>query len=393
MPYNFDEIIDRSGTCSIKIDVAGYGKPADALPLWVADMDFKAPLCVIDALEKQVRHGIFGYSDSGPEYYEAVRRWQLGHHGFDTQASWLVKTPGVVVALHIAVRGLTAPGDAVLIQTPVYHPFHTAATLMGRKLVANELVNEADSGKYGIDFDDFEAKIAQNNVKIFLLCSPHNPVGRVWTREELLRMGEICLRYGVTVVSDEIHQDFIFPGHRHTVFASLSPELSAITVTCTAPSKTFNLAGLMHSNIFIANPALRDAFVREYELYGLSQLGVLGLVACQAAYEGGADWLAELLAYLDGNLTLITNWAQSRPAAVKFRRPEGTYLAWMDFRSLGLSPRELDDLVTKKAKVWLSNGRQFGEAGAGFLRLNAASPRSVIEEALRRLDTLFPSEY
>jgi cystathionine beta-lyase len=383
--YDFDTIIDRANTLSIKQNAARYGKPPDALPLWVADMDFRSPPCVLDAMEKQVRHGIFGYSDAGRDYYEAIARWQKERLGFETREEWLIKTPGVVVALHIAVRGLTAPDAAVLIQTPVYHPFHSAANLMGRKLVANELVNEADSGKYGIDFEDFEAKIAQNNVKLFLLCNPHNPVGRVWTRDELLRMGEICLRYGVTVVSDEIHQDFIFPGHRHTVFAGLSPALADITVTCTAPSKTFNLAGLLLSNIFISNPRLREAFQNEYECTGLSQAGVMGIVACQAAYEGGADWLEALLAYLHGNMSLIEDWADARDA-VRFRRPEGTYLAWLDFRQFGLSPRELDDLVTNKAKVWLSNGKQFGAGGAGFLRLNAASPRSVIEEALRRID-------
>jgi cystathionine beta-lyase len=388
MTYDFDSLTDRAKTYSIKFDFEGRGKPTDALPLWVADMDFKAPPCVLDALKKEAEHGIFGYSDTGREYYETVALWQSERFGYNTQESWLVKSPGIVVAIHIAVRGLTEPGDAVLIQTPVYHPFHSAVTLTGRKLITNELINEADSGHYIIDFEDFEAKIAQNRVKLFVLCNPHNPVGRVWTKEELTRMGEICLRYGVTVVSDEIHQDFVYGGHRHTVFANLSPELADITVTCTAPSKTFNLAGLMLSNIFIANEGLRVGFLKEYERAGLSQLGVMGIIACKAAYEGGADWLAELLAYLQGNMDLIEQWAAAHPDSVRFRKPEGTYLAWLDFRQLGLSTKALDDLVANKAKVWLSGGTGFGASGAGFLRLNAASPRSIIKEALRRLDAV-----
>jgi cystathionine beta-lyase len=403
--YNFDEVIDRGNTLSLKYNFSGRGKPDDTLPLWVADMDFRTPPCVVRALEQQVAHGIFGYSEADSSYFDTLRAWFSSRFSWEPRREWLVQTPGVVVALYLLVRALTEPGDAVLVQQPVYYPFAGAVADTGRKLVINELVRNEDKsdaayGAYYIDFDDFERKIAAHNVKLFILCNPHNPVGRVWRESELLQMGEICLRYGVTVVADEIHQDFVFAGRSHLVFAGLTDELAEISVTCTAPSKTFNLAGLQASNIFIKNEKLRRAFRKEYQAAGLSQLPVMGLVAAKAAYEGGAGWLDELLVYLEGNMDLIAAWAAELPRKpgggaaagaaesgplVGYRKPEGTYLAWLDFRATGLTGTALDHLLNEKAHVWLSGGYTFGAGGSGFMRVNAACPRGILAKALERI--------
>jgi cystathionine beta-lyase len=381
MKYDFDRVIDRRGTCSIKYNPVSRGKPADVLPLWVADMDFSIPPCVSQALEERVRHGIFGYSEPDAAYFSAVQGWFEKRFGWHVENEWLTVTPGVVNAIYVAVRALTQPGEGVVIQQPVYYPFETSVVQTGRKLLVNELVYK--DGTYGIDFEDFENKVKQ--AKLFVLCSPHNPGGRVWTSEELTRMGEICLKHNVIVVSDEIHQDFVYPGYRHLVFAGLDPRFAEITVTCTSPSKTFNLAGLLHANIFISNKVLRDKFKREYASCGLSQPGVMGLVSCRAAYESGAEWVDELVKYLKGNMLFLQEFLQTRIPKIKFTLPEATYLAWLDCSELGLSASELNNLITHKAKLWLNDGPSFGKGGQGFQRLNAACPRAVLEEALGRL--------
>jgi cystathionine beta-lyase len=382
--YDFDRVIDRANTDSLKYDFARRrGKPEGILPLWVADMDFQAPPCVLDALAERSRHGIFGYSDTGEDYAAALRDWFWRRFRWRIEPDWIVKTPGVVTALHIAVRAFTAPGDGVIIQQPVYYPFSSAVQSTGRTLVISELVLR--DGRYQIDFDDFEAKVAAGRVKLFILCSPHNPVGRVWTEEELTRLGEICLKHGVRVVSDEIHADFVFPGRRHRVFADVSPALRDITVTCTAPSKTFNLAGLQISNILIADSRLRAAFTRAYAAAGLSQVGVMGLVACRAAYTGGEPWLEALKVYLADNLALLRDTLARELPAVRLVEPEGTYLAWLDCRALGLTAAELDDRIVRRAGLWLDEGPMFGVGGEGFQRLNFACPRSVLAQALTRL--------
>ncbi|MDR1797826.1 MAG: pyridoxal phosphate-dependent aminotransferase [Clostridiales Family XIII bacterium] len=393
MLFDFDTAIDRRGTLAIKYDLGRAACPDGTLPLWVADMDFRTPPCVTEALEAQIRHGIFGYSEPDAAYTDAVCGWLETHFGWRPAPEWLCLSPGVVTALYIAVRGLTGEGDGILVQQPVYYPFSHVARDLGRRLVVNELANDGD-GHYSIDFADFERRIEQEGVKLFILCNPHNPVGRVWTEGELRRMGEICLAHGVVVLADEIHQDFVYGGHRHTVFAGLSESFSKITITATAPSKTFNLAGLQTSNIFIEGEALRRRFKQEYQRFGLSQMGVMGLVACRAAYEGGAEWLAQLLAYLEGNMEVIAAWAERTPG-VRFRRPEGTYLGWLDFRGLGLSDAALTALLKDQARVWLSGGTGFasdrgadaggGNPGSGFMRINFACPRSTLEEALARI--------
>ena len=385
MSYDFDRIIDRSGTYSIKHDPASRGKPEDVLPMWVADMDFAAPPCVIDALAARTCHGIFGYSEPDAAYCDAVQTWFGERFGWNVEREWLVCTPGAVNALYVAVRAFTKPGDAVVVQQPVYYPFASAVRQTGRELLVNELAY--DGCAYRIDFEDFERSIKR--AKLFILCSPHNPVGRVWTRDELARMGEICLRHGVTVVSDEIHQDIVFPGSRHLVFAAIDERFAAITVTCTSPSKTFNLAGLLHANIFIADETLRAQFKQEYSNCGLSQPGIMGLAACQAAYAGGAEWLEELAGYLAGNISLVRGFLHDRIPEIKLVEPEGTYLAWLDFSEYKLSDQELDNAVTHKAKLWLNSGPMFGKGGSGFQRMNAACPRSVLRGALERLEKAF----
>jgi cystathionine beta-lyase len=381
MKYDFDRVIDRRNTYSIKYDPASRGKPLDVLPLWVADMDFSAPPCVIDELAYRAAHGIFGYSEPDDGYFSVIRKWFEDRFNWSVEREWLTITPGVVNALYIAVRSLTERGDDIVIQQPVYYPFESSVRQAGRKLIVNEL--RFNGGRYSIDFDDFEKKI--KDAKLFILCNPHNPVGRVWTKDELIRMGEICLRYGVTVIADEIHQDFIYPSFKHHVFATLDPRFAEITVTCTSPSKTFNLAGLLHANIFISNETLRGKFKQEYARCGLSQPGIMGLAACKAAYQGGEDWLNELTVYLCGNVSLIKEYLQIYIPKIKLVEPEGTYMVWLDCRELGLSSQELDDLITHKCKLWLSNGHSFGKGGDGFLRLNAACPRSVLRNALQRL--------
>jgi len=388
MKYNFNKIIDRRNTYSIKYEPTWRGKPADALPLWVADMDFASPPCVQNALIKRAKHGIFGYSEPDAEYFDVMRKWFEKRLSWTVERDWLTITPGVVNALFIAVRSLTQRGDAIVIQQPVYYPFESSIRKTGRQLLVNELVYS--DGRYSIDFADFEEKIKQ--AKMFILCNPHNPVGRVWNREELTRMGEICLRHGVTVIADEIHEDFIFKdqgsGHKHIVFASINKELDNITVTCTSPSKTFNLAGLICANIFISNKELRDKFKNEYANCGLSQPGIMGLVSCKAAYEEGADWLDQLLVYLEGNMRFLKTYLVNNIPKIKLVEPEGTYLAWLDCKDLGLGEKKLDETLTNKGKLWLSGGYTFGKGGNGFMRINTACPRAVLRNALDRLKSI-----
>lgn len=385
MSHNFDEIVDRKNTNSIKYDFAAErGKPEGVLPLWVADMDFRTPEVVREALAESADHGIFGYSDTKEDYFNAIYNWYKTRFDWEIDQSWLVKTPGVVYAIALAIRAFTQEGDSVIIQQPVYYPFSTTVTSNKRKLVNNSLVYE--DGKYHIDFEDFEEKIKENKVKMFILCSPHNPVGRVWTQEELIRMGDICLKYGVIVISDEIHGDFVFNGNKHSVFTSLRPEYLGNTVICTAPSKTFNLAGLQTSNIFIANPELKEKFEEEIQVSGHSHINTMGLVACQTAYEHGGQWVDDLNKYLEGNLDLIRSFLLERLPEVRLVEPEGTYLIWLDFNQLGLSERELDDLITNKAKLWLNSGAIFGRDGAGFQRVNIACPRATIKKMLLQLE-------
>jgi len=379
--YDFDSVIDRSNSYSIKYEPSWRGKPDDVLPLWVADMDFAAPPSVREALAARAQHGIFGYSEPDASYFDVMRKWFEERFNWTVERGWLTITPGVVNALYLAVRALTKPGDGIVIQQPVYYPFESSIIKTGRRLLVNELAYSG--GRYNIDFQDFETKIKQ--AKMFILCNPHNPVGRVWKQDELERMGEICLRHNVTVIADEIHEDFIFPGHKHIVFSALNKDFANITVTCTSPSKTFNLAGLLCANIFISNKELREKFKEEYAGCGLSQPGIMGLIACKAAYEDGAEWLEQLLDYLAGNMLFLKTYLSKHIPKIRLIEPEGTYLAWLDCNEIGISAQKLDEALTHKGKLWLSSGLSFGKGGNGFERVNAACPRSVLQNALERL--------
>ena len=388
--YNFDKIINRKGTNCLKYDYAvERGKPADVLPLWVADMDFTVSEEITKSLHAAVDHGIYGYTQPKDAYYNAITNWMEKNHNWKTKREWIMKTPGVIFALGAAVKAFTKPGDAVLIQNPVYYPFTNIIRDNDRRVIDNTLVYEkrVTEGKsqYSIDYEDFERKIVQENIKLFILCNPHNPVGRVWNREELQYLGEICLRHHVIVVSDEIHNDFVYPGFEHTVFANVDPRFAEFTVTCTAPSKTFNLAGLQISNIFISNETLREAFQKEIDKTGYDEPNALGAVACEAAYRGGQEWLDQLRAYLLENLNFLRTYLQEKIPQIHLVEPEGTYLVWLDCSELGISGKELDQFIVEKAGLWLDGGAMFGPSGSDFQRVNIACPRATLELALDKL--------
>lgn len=387
---NFDEIVDRRGTNCLKYDFAverGALKPGEdsngLLPLWIADMDFRTSSFVQDALIRSVEHGIFGYTEPKAEYFKALQNFYRRRHNFEFDPRWVIKTPGVMIVLALAIKAFTKVGDAVLIQQPVYMHFPDVILQNDRKLVSNDLVYGED-GRYHIDFEDFERKIVENNVKLFLLCSPHNPVCRVWTREELLRVGEICLKHNVFVVADEIHNDFVFEG-THTVFASLGEKFADNSITVTSPTKTFNLAGLQIAHAFIKNPEVRKAIRKEIDGIGYSQVTIPGLVAAQAAYEHGEEWLEALKKYLKGNIDFVDKFVKENLPGVKLVPMEATYLAWLDFKGTGLSTTQVDDLIRNKARLWLNSGTLFGKTGECFQRVNLACPRSILEEALNRI--------
>ena len=394
---DFDTVIDRRHTKSIKYDFfveRGLVKPGDdasgILPLWIADMDFKTSSFVQDALIRTAEHGIFGYSETQEDYFRILQDFYRRRHNYEIESPrWVIKTPGVMFAIGMAVKAFTNVGDTVLIQQPVYMHFVDVIEFNERKVVSNDLVYGED-GRYHIDFEDFEKKIVENNIKLFLLCSPHNPVCRVWTREELLRIGEICLKHHVLVVSDEIHSDFVFEG-THTVFGSLSEEIADNSIIVTAPTKTFNLAGVQISHTFVKNPAIRRALRYQINSTGYSQVSIQGIVSAEAAYANGDVWLDALLKYIKGNIDHTDKFIRENLEGVKLVPMEATYLAWLDFNGTGLSSEQVDSLVLRKAKLWLNSGSKFGKTGAGFQRLNLACPRSTLAEALNRLKVALDS--
>ena len=388
MPINFDEIIDRRNTSCLKHDFAvERGYPADILPFWVADMDFHAPAPVIDRLKARAEHGIFGYTQVKDDYFAVLQNWFRTRHDWTVERRDLILTPGVVFAIATAIRAFTKVGDAVLIQQPVYYPFANMIRQNERVIVDNPL--RLIEGRYEIDFADFEQKIIEHRVKLFILCSPHNPVGRVWTRAELEQIAAVCLRHNVIVVADEIHEEFVRPGFRHIPFASLSEEAAAITVTCTSPSKTFNLAGLQISNIFIRNAQLRRRFKEELSRTGYDEPNTLGLTGAKAAYEHGAEWLTQLLAYIEENYARTKSFLAAHLPKVQIIEPEGTYLLWLDFRAYGLSDEALNEKIIREARLWLDDGPIFGAGGSGFQRINIACPWATLETGLQNLAKAF----
>ena len=388
-PAAFDVVPDRRGTASLKWDFAAErGRPEDVLPLWVADMDHATAPGVTSALLWRTRHGIFGYSEPDDAYNAALTGWFSRRYGWRVEAEWNTVTPGVVPALALAVRALTAPGKAVLIEEPVYYPFREVVEDNGRTVAAVPLVRDAD-GVYRRDLAALEATIEATGSRLLLLCNPHNPVGRVWSRDELAALDEVAARHGVVVVADEIHADLALPGFTTTPFASLGEAAAARTITCTSPSKSFNLAGLQVANILIADAHLREAFRRELATTGYSQPNVLGLTACRAAYEGGEAWLDALREHIAAARAHVEARLE-RIEGIEAAPCEGTYLLWLDcsgfLEATGLEPDALDDVMLHEAGIWLDDGRIFGAGGEGFTRINVACPRVTLDAALDRLE-------
>ena len=396
MNHKFDTEVDRQDSNSVKWEFIqssennlgleqtnrSFGENR-VLPMWVADMDFTSPEPVVDALTARAQHGIFGYAAPTQAFYQSVIHWMKRRHQWEILPEWICITPGVVPALNMLVRALTSSGDQVLIQPPVYYPFYGAIENNGADLVLNPLIY--DNNQYRMDFEDLEIKCRDPKVKMAILCSPHNPVGRVWTQDELIRFGEICLNNDIIVVSDEIHGDLIYRDHRFTPFAKINERFSHHSVTCTAPSKTFNLAGLQTSCIVIPDNALRSKFVKVLQSNGLFGVGTFGVVAVQAAYNHGEEWLSQLIGYLEGNLQYLENYVAEKIPQLTVIRPEGTYLVWLDCRKLQLDKFQLRRLMLEEAKVYLDEGFIFGPEGEGFERINIACSRSILIEALDRI--------
>jgi len=388
MSHNFNNIIARHNTNSLKFDGAKKrGKPTDAIPMWVADTDFAAPNCVLNALQHSVSQGIFGYSEPNDNYYNILSNWLKQQHNTAIEADWVLHSPGIVFALNVAIRAYTDIGDAVLIQTPVYYPFMSSVTNNNRKLVTNALQYSKKTNKYEIDFYDFEQKIIANKVKLFVLCSPHNPVGRVWTKQELKQLGDICLKNNVLVVSDEIWADLVYAPNIHNNFYSVDKNFLDNSIICFAPSKTFNLAGLQFSDIIIADKSLRNKFNFEFKSSGYEQLNTLGIVAAQAAYsKDGAEYLTELLAYLKQNRDYLSNFIKQNLPQINMVEAQATYLAWLDFKNLNLPHSQTENLLLTKAKIWLSSGTVFcPQNGKNFFRLNFACPIDTLKKACDKI--------
>ena len=351
-------------------------------PMWVADMDFRTAEPIIEALRRRVEHGIFGYTRVPDAYYEALIRWFEHRHGWTIRRDWVIYTSGVVPAVSAIIKALTVPGDRVLVQTPVYNCFFSSIRNNGCETAVSPLVY-AD-GTYTIDFDDFEKKAADPRVKLFLLCNPHNPGGRVWTREELTRMGEICIRNGVYIVADEIHCELVFPGNIYIPFASLSPEFSSHSVTCNSPSKAFNIAGLQIANIIVPDNDMRTRIDRAININEVCDVNPFGVEALIAAYNEGEEWLSQLLAYLKGNDDFMWDFCRQNLPQFPLTRLEGTYLEWMDCKTIGLASAELEKRLIDEAGLWLNAGTMYGAEGEGFMRWNIACPRSRLTEGLER---------
>ena len=385
MTYNFDEIVDRSQNDAVKVEEAKYiFGTNDVIPLWVADMDFKTAPCIVEAIKARADQGIFGYTSRRPEYFQSIANWQKRRNGWDADTEKMAFSPGVVPGIETALSFATKPGDRVLIQPPVYPPFSAVTQDNGRQLVLNPLKRD-ENGYYTMDFNHFEDQL-KTGVKAMILCNPHNPVGRCWTREELTTIGELCVRYGVEIISDEIHSDLMLDGHKHIPMASLSPEIAALTTTCTAPSKTFNLAGLQASTIHFPTVERRkECQAQQLRDHG-GRNNCFSIAATIAAYTDGEDWLEQLRVYLSGNMQFIRDFCAQRIPELKPNTPEATYLNWIDARALGLDDEALMRFMVDKAGVAMNRGDGFGAEGSGFLRLNAACARATLEKALTQIE-------
>ncbi|MBW1708919.1 MAG: PatB family C-S lyase, partial [Deltaproteobacteria bacterium] len=380
MKYDFDRVIDRTNTNSAKWDaVEQLFGDKDVLPMWVADMDFQVPTEVIEALKKKAGHGIFGYTFKQPSYYEPFLNWMEKRHGWQIKKEWLTYSPGVVTSLILCVLALTQPGDKVILQPPVYYPFFRVILNNGRQVVNNPL--KFENGRYYMDLDDLE-KRAGGRTRLMILSSPHNPVGRLWEKEELVKLGEFCVKNDIVLISDEVHSDLVYTGHKHIPTASISEEISLQTITCVAPSKTFNLAGLKSSVIIISDPKLRNQYNVMLGNLGIGMDNSFGLEALKSAYQHGEEWLKQLLEYLQQNMEFTLRYFEEKIPEIKVIKPEATYLLWLDCRKLGFDNKGLKEFMIKKAKVGLDDGPPFGPGGEGFQRINIACPRATLEEGL-----------
>jgi len=386
MDYSFDEIIDREGTACVKWDLRDkvFGNP-DVHPMWVADMDFKTPGFITDAIIQRASHPVYGYSFRTDEYYNSIINWMQTHHDWTIERDWIMFSPGVVPLLFMATLAFTNPGEKVLIQTPVYPPFYDAVLNNDRKLVYNPLILKGN--RYEIDFKDLDLKLA--GTKMMIISNPHNPVGRVWTKAELLEISRLCLKHKVLLISDEIHCDLVFNAFKHIPTASLSPEIAANTITCLAASKTFNTAGLSTSHVVITNPELRSTLNKTIQSVHVDSGNLFGTVASEAAYTHGDEWHQQLIDYLEQNVNLVRSFLSEKLPAIKLIEPEATYLLWLDFRELALSQPELVKLLIDKAGLGLNDGTAFGIEGIGFMRINIGCPRSMLLDGLQRLANAF----
>ena len=386
MKYDFDKIINRADTNCVKYDLRQqvFGNP-DVLPMWVADMDFETPDFVRKAVIERAEHPVYGYHFKNEPYFQSIAGWLKRRHNWEVPTEWMSFTPGVVCGFNMAVLAFTQPGDEIIIQPPVYPPFHHAVSSHGRKLVYNTLVDRGDG--YEINFDQLaeQAKTA----KMLILCNPHNPVGRCWTRNELLLLGEICLKNNVLVISDEIHCDLVLPGYKHIPFATLGHQYAMNCITFHAASKTFNLAGLATSTAIIPNENLRKKYVTYVEDLEAHLGNIFGKVATQTAMNHGDEWLGQLLDYVQGNIDYVSEFMVAHLPKVKFHKPQATYMMWLDFTGYGLSEEELWHRMTQEANLGFNRGKDFGEAGGGYFRINLACPRTTVEEAMKRLKVVF----
>lgn len=383
MHYNFDEVIDRSKNYAAKFQEADlhYGTN-DVIPLWIADMDFKTAAPIIDAIHKRADQGIFGYTYRPEEYFKAIADWQEKRNNYKPDIAKMAFTPGVVPGMRLLINLFTKEDDKIIIQQPVYHPFTDVVENTGRQLIINPL--KCENGYYTMDYEDFEEK-AKQGARYFILCNPHNPVGRVWTKEELKKVGDICVKYGIEIISDEIHGDLMLDGHKHTVMASVSKEIEKLTITCTAPSKTFNLAGLQSATMIFNNEATKNIYISELKKMDIARNNCFSLVATMAACQEGEEWLNQLLNYISDNMKFIKEYCEKNIPILKPNSPEATYLCWIDARELNMTDKELLKFTVEKAGVAFGMGCDFGYSGSGFLRLNAATPRSIIKKALEQL--------
>ena len=384
MKFNFDKIIDRTNNFSAKWSEMNKNFGTNnLLPMWVADMDFLTAPCVMEALKDRLEQGIFGYTTRPSSYNESIVNWLDNRFSWKINQEWLMFSPAVITSISLLIQNLTQKNDKIMIQEPVYSPFHNIVESNERNLVISPLV-KLDDGSYVMDYEDIEAKI--KDVKVFILCNPHNPVGRVWTREELTRLGEICLKHNVLVISDEIHSDIILKNHKHTPFASISKEFSENTITCMAPTKTFNLAGLQSSFLVISNPYYYEVMDKAFSILDIKRNNAFSLVATEAAYNCGEDWLYELIKYIEDNVDFAIDYIKNHMPQLKVKKPEGTYLLWVDFSNLNVDKKDLKNALINKGRIALSDGSSFGIGGDGYYRINLACPRSMVLEGLKRIE-------